>query len=261
MPAPSASFLIRAASVAAAASVAVFALSPPPSKIKAEMSLTFSGLRAQNAAVRIAKGEAVVTGGTAGLGAAVALRLAEAGCSVTIVGRDATRGAANVERLAAASTAAGVEGGAHKFCRCDAFSLANVISCAEEIRSSSATGKLDFLVLSQGMATTQGFTPTPDGLDQKLTLHYFSRVQLLTALLPMLEAAPSGARVLSVLSGGVHAAPATFRDDPELKQNYGLKAAADTAGFYNDIALDTLAREHPTVGFVHAAPGFVSTSW
>ncbi len=35
---------------------------------------------------------------------------------------------------------------------------------------------------------------------------------------------------------------------------YSLKNAADAAGFYNDIGLDCLAREHPTVAFVHAAP-------
>ena len=29
---------------------------------------------------------------------------------------------------------------------------------------------------------------------------------------------------------GVHGAPATYKEDPELKLNYGLKAAADTAG-------------------------------
>ena len=59
------------------------------------------------------------------------------------------------------------------------------------------------LVLTQGMATIQGFTPTPEGLDQKLTLHYFSRIAFIEALLPALRNS-GDARVLSVLSAGIH---------------------------------------------------------
>ena len=56
------------------------------------------------------------------------------------------------------------------------------------------------LVVSQGMATTQGFTPVPEtGLDQKLTLHYWGRVALARAL------APSLAKV-SIVIGYVHGA-------------------------------------------------------
>lgn len=52
-----------------------------------------------------------------------------------------------------------------------------------------------------------------------------------------------------------------YADDFELRQNYSLKNAADAAGFYTDCAFDSLARENPTVTFIHAAPGFVKTSW
>ena len=67
--------------------------------------------------------------------------------------------------------------------------------------------------------------------------------------------------MLSVLSGGVHGAYAHWKQDPELKTHYSLKNAADAAGFYNDIGADSLAREHPTLSFMHAAPGFVNTNW
>ena len=68
-------------------------------------------------------------------------------------------------------------------------------------------------------------------------------------------------RLLSVLSGGIHGSGPAWRDDPELKTRYGIKAAADTAGFYNDIMLDSMARIAPEVTFAHAAPGFVNTNW
>jgi len=53
----------------------------------------------------------------------------------------------------------------------DAFDLKDVAREAAEVRQKHPV--IDVLVLSQGMATVQGFTPTPDGNDQKLTLHYW----------------------------------------------------------------------------------------
>ena len=50
--------------------------------------------------------------------------------------------------------------------------------------------------------------------------------------------------------------------DPELSGGaYGIKSAADAAGFFNDVIVDSLSREHEGVGFVHVAPGFVKTRW
>jgi hypothetical protein len=42
-----------------------------------------------------------------------------------------------------------------------------------------------------------------------------------------------------------------------LERTYSIKNAADAAGFYNDLALDSLSRENPSISFQHAAPGFV----
>ena len=98
--------------------------------------------------------------------------LAQAGAAVTLVGRDPNRAAEIVTQMNAAAPAGSSP--QHSFVACDCFQLANVATCAAQLTAASASGKLDFLVLTQGMATTQGRTDTPDGLDQKLTLHYFS---------------------------------------------------------------------------------------
>ena len=69
----------------------------------------------------------------------------------------------------------------------------------------------------------QGFTPTAEGNDQKLTLHYWSRMALATELLPLLRAAPAGsARVVSILSGGVHSDYRGYKEDPELRNDYSI---------------------------------------
>ena len=78
---------------------------------------------------------------------------------------------------------------------CDCFLLSNVRTAAEQLE-----GPWDVVVLSQGMATIQGFTPTAEGLDEKLALHYWSRAAFLIGLLPRLA---GDARVLTVLSAGV----------------------------------------------------------
>ena len=200
---------------------------------------------------------ALVFGGTSGIGRGIALKLGELGASVTVLGRDAPRGAAVVAALQASNPA-----GSHAFVPCNAFLLADVARAAAAAQP-EASPPLDLLVLSQGMATLQGFTATSEGLDEKLALHYWGRVAATRALLPQLRRAPAPV-VLSVLSGGVHSPYAAWREDLELSQGrYSLPNAANAAGLYNDAAAEAQAREagNEAVLFLHAAPGFVNTRW
>ncbi len=201
---------------------------------------------------------ALVFGGTSGIGRGIALKLGQLGASVTVLGRDAARGEEVVAALRASNP-----GGAHAFAPCNAFLLAEVARAAAAAQPEAAP-PLDLLVLSQGMATLQGFTPTPgEGLDEKLALHYWGRVAATRALLPQLRRAPAPV-VLSVLSGGVHSPYAAWREDLELSQGrYSLPNAANAAGLYNDVAAEAQAREagNEAVLFLHAAPGFVNTRW
>jgi NAD(P)-dependent dehydrogenase (short-subunit alcohol dehydrogenase family) len=170
-------------------------------------------LRARNLSSHALSGQgrnAVVVGATSGIGEGCALRLAEAGYSVTAVGRDLKRGEAVVEAM---NKIGG--GGTHDFVSCDAFALKNIEKCAQTILNKKKN--IDVLVLSQGMATIQGFTPTVDGNDQKLTLHYWGRMAMITQLLPSLRQS-SEARVVSVLSGGVHGPFSGYKTDPELRK-------------------------------------------
>ena len=225
--------------------------------VRVNTAMRFDALRARQLEISLAGRSAVVTGATSGIGRGIALRLTEAGASVTAVGRDRVRGEEIVQDMKALATGKGWSESVFRFVECDAFLLSNVASCAAEIASG---GRLDYLVLSHGMGSMQGRTETAEGLDEKLTLHYWSRMRFIQALLPNLRQSDD-ARVLSVLSAGVHGTYAHWRGDPEVKSHYSLKAAADSAGFYNDLAAEALSRENPTVSFSHAAPGFVNTNW
>jgi len=212
-------------------------------------------IKAANKEISLSGKTAVVVGGTSGIGHGVAKRLALAGASVTIVGRS-ERGI--VEELTALSPE--TAGATHSFVPVNAYLLSGVATACTKIKAKH--DRIDYLVQSQGMATIQGFTPSPEeGLDQKLTLHVYARAKFIRELQPLLSSAKDG-RSLSILSAGMHGSYANYKTDPELSLgSYSIKNAADSAGFYNDIVMDTFSEQHTDVTFMHAAPGFVSTRW
>ncbi|KDO31877.1 hypothetical protein SPRG_03093 [Saprolegnia parasitica CBS 223.65] len=215
-------------------------------------SMKLSVLQARNAGAAFPGLQAMVVGGTSGIGEAIARRLAQAQFDVVIVGRNAARGQAIVEAMQASHPT-----GTYAFVPLDAQYLQNIHGL------SSQFPRLDRLVLTQGIATIQGRTETSEGLDQKLALHYYSRMAFVQEFLPVLRASGHAPRVLSVLSGGVHKPYAKLFDDVELKENYSLQNAADAAGYYNDLMLDAFADDaaNSNIAFGHAAPGFVATNW
>jgi len=205
---------------------------------------------------------AVIVGATNGIGRACAHHLAGAGFNVIAVGRDKPgRAEAVVAELNDKSPANSTP--VHEFRPCDAFSLEDVKNCAEEIGKDH--DKIDAVLMTQGMGTTQSFTPTIDGNDEKMTLHYWSRMAFASLLLRSLRGGtmPGGSCVISILSGGVHSPYKNYISDPLLKNSYSIKNAADAAGYYNDLFLDTIARQdgNDKINFIHAAPGFVNSNW
>jgi Short-chain dehydrogenases of various substrate specificities len=236
--------------------------------------------------------KAVVISASSGIGQGCARLLAQHGYTVLAVARDrpAGRGSSILSDLQdqeskrgstavpPAAAAAAVPAAAHEFYNVDAFSLKDIDRVTQEISSKHPV--IDAVILTQGMATMQGFTPTQEGNDEKMTLHYFSRVAMVLGLLPSLRQSAQqqqqegnnnqhnsmmqkGPVVMSVLSGGVHSVYKNMHQDFSLEKNYSVKNAADAAGYYNDLGLDVMAMDERNRGinFVHASPGFVNTNW
>jgi len=196
---------------------------------------------------------ALVVGATSGIGRAIAIELSHRGFAVTAVGRSQERGEELLTHLS--------PGKEHKFISCDASLLGSIFKFCDEF--SKTRKSLDILVVTQGIGTIQGYTPTEEGIDVKLATHYYGRVAFIVSLLPLLKESKleGGSRVLSVLAAGVHSSYKYYQDDPLLENNYSLENAANAACMYNDIAMDSLARENPSVSFIHSSPGFVNTNW
>ncbi len=221
----------------------------------------------------IPRRKAVVVGATNGIGKACSHRLANAGFNVIAVGRDKPgRAEALIAELNAQNPSSPEQHQQqhqqqspqkHEFRPCDAFSLQNVKECAEAIVQDHES--IDALVMSQGMATIQSYTETVDGNDEKMTLHYWSRMAFADRLLPSLRKStmPGGPCVMSILSGGVHSPYKEYATDPYLKQSYSIKNAADAAGYYNDLFMDAMAKRtgNEKIQFIHASPGFVNSNW
>lgn len=112
---------------------------------------------------------------------------------------------------------------------------------------------------------------TEEGLDQKFSLHYYSRTRFTQQLLPLLSAAAATqfgpnvdklplARTISVLGAGHEWA--IDMNDFDLKKGYSIKACAGHAQTGTTLAMQTLAADPTNKGitFIHSAPGGVMTN-
>jgi len=126
-------------------------------------------------------------------------------------------------------------------------------ACSEII---SKEHSLDLLFLSAGALSLAGRDDTAEGLDTNFAVSYYSRIRFMTNLLPLLSKATSP-RIVSILAAGQEGK--INMDDLELKYHYSLPNEAVHTGTMMSLSMDELAKENPSVSFVHVYPGFVNT--
>ncbi|KAG8929765.1 hypothetical protein FRC01_003793 [Tulasnella sp. 417] len=219
---------------------------------------------------------ALFVGGTSGVGEATAKAFAKAvkgRAHIILCGRNKSRAEEIIAELPQTPESK------YEFIQCDVSLIKNVAKAAEEVKI-KVDGKLNYLVTSQGMMTLKGYNPTSEGIDYKLSLHFYSRwkasthlsgsrgplanregSQFADELMPCLEkAAADGeeARFMSILHPATGAPLDT--DDLGLKKKFTLSRAAGQSVTYNDLFAEEYAKLHPNVSFIHAFPGFTRTS-
>ncbi len=203
---------------------------------------------------------ALVVGGTSGIGQAIAIQLANSlpAAKITIAGRNATVG----QELSAAHPNI-------DFRSVDASLMKDVKRFCNEYTAEASFGKdkgyLDVLVLTQGILTMQGRTPTTEGLDVKMALHYYSRMLFVRELLAHGALSPS-ALIMTVLDGkgGNFNSKGIKWEDMDLRapSNYGISKCAEHCVAFTDVMIQHFAAApdvHDRV-YIHAYPGFVNTN-
>ncbi|KAH8646983.1 hypothetical protein BGZ60DRAFT_535502 [Tricladium varicosporioides] len=155
------------------------------------------------------------------------------------------------------------EGGEVEFLKADVSELAEVDRVCGEIKrregKEGKEGRINLLVQTQGNLTLAGRQESPEGLDRKATLNFYSRMRFIHNLLPLLHSSttspPHFSRTLSVLGAG-HESLINL-NDLELKNGYsGAKNAAHTT-VMNDFMMGEWASREPGTTFVHTSPGIV----
>lgn len=150
------------------------------------------------------KRTAVVTAGTGGIGLETALGLAAAGYAVTVIGRNAERGARAVDRIDATDPA-------HpgRFLSVDLASLEEVRGLAGRIASEHAASGEPLTVLVNNVGAMFADRRDRGGLEASFVVNHLSPYLLTELLLPTLTAgAPS--RIVNVTSGAVGVAKRVF---------------------------------------------------
>ncbi|MBV8181445.1 MAG: SDR family NAD(P)-dependent oxidoreductase [Mycobacterium sp.] len=200
---------------------------------------------------------ALVTGGTDGIGRAVAAELAGAGQRVYLVGRDRAKGA-RVEREIRGST-----GNAQvHFIQADLTLVREAHRLARQVAARCAG--LQYLVHSAGMVRGRREV-TVEGVESNFAVNYLTRFALTTELLPLLETASEPGRSARVVfvGGAVKKGRIHYRDI-NLANGFSTVAAIRQFQQANNVITVELARRlartrsHITITCLQ--PGMVTTN-
>jgi NAD(P)-dependent dehydrogenase (short-subunit alcohol dehydrogenase family) len=213
--------------------------------------------RKANAGLDLTGKTAVITGGSQGIGAGIAIRFAQAGAQIIVVGR-------NQERLEAVISAARkvAKSTTQKFeyISVDLSLISGTKTAAREIEAKSQS-KVDYLIQTQGGMPNGLYEPTTEGIDSHFAVQVLNRF-LLTYML-----ASSGTlhdTSVSIMAPG--GTQKTFdASDMELtsSQNaahYALMAKQISRdSVITDTYTKALQSSFPKLHLFHLAPGLVQT--
>lgn len=147
---------------------------------------------------------AVVTAGTGGIGLETALGLAGAGFAVTVVGRDAGRGAEAVERINAGRPARRA-----RFRAADLASLGQVRELADAVAAECVRSGEPLAVLVNNVGAMFPRRQHIDGVEASFVVNHLSPYLLTELLIPVITTA-APARIVNVTSAAVGVAKRVF---------------------------------------------------
>lgn len=193
-----------------------------------------------------ADGERIlITGGTRGLGLALAKDLVRRGADVVLLGRSGLRAAEEAVRAARQGARVDVHG----------VDLTEVDAVERVL---GELGGFDRVVLNAGAVPSSSHV-TSSGLDLMVHLHVVANAQLVRGLRRR-HALPDGARV--VIVGSEAHRKAAFLDDWQTPTTYGTAGVLEMYGQSKRLLhtwAEALKREAPELEVVHLCPGGMAT--
>ncbi|KAF9460999.1 hypothetical protein BDZ94DRAFT_1310971 [Collybia nuda] len=201
---------------------------------------------------------ALFVGGTSGIGQGIAeafARHTHGNAHIIIIGRNRSAADSIIARFPKPTATTGIT---HEFIQCDVTRMRNVQVVTKELLT--RVPKINFLVMTPGIATMKGRDETDEGIDKKLALHYYTRWKFTNDLMPSLlnaKGAGEDAKVMSVMAAG--RGGEIDLEDLGLKKTYSLRSNAQAAPTYNDLMMQEFSARHPQLTFAHAYPGPVRT--
>ncbi|PMD32008.1 hypothetical protein L207DRAFT_640332 [Hyaloscypha variabilis F] len=197
----------------------------------------------------------VFAGATSGIGLSTLLRLSTMLHSPTfyIIGRSASAFSPHHSKILSLNPTCKVA-----FLETEISLLSEVSNVCKTILSKEK--KLDILYMSPGCMPLNGAQYTKENLETCLTLSYYTRLLLLTHLLPLLRFSPNP-RVLSVLNAGKETELLETDLGLERDNSWSFTRVVGHSTTMTSLAFDFLAKEESNreITFIHAAPGLVKT--
>ncbi|KFY08665.1 hypothetical protein V492_06022 [Pseudogymnoascus sp. VKM F-4246] len=209
--------------------------------------IPLSTVRASNACLRdLPPITAVIAGATSGLGESALRALASNSTAprVYIIGRSEERAAAVI-----ADCLKICPGGTFIFLSADLTLIKNV-DTADEV---TANPPFRPTHLGRNVNPT---VETSEGLDALMVLRYYSRIRLLTLLLPLLQRAPSP-RAVSIFAPNHERG--VYPDDLSLRTHHSVLNHLSHAVFMTTFSFSHIAAENPSLSCLHIHPGLVKT--
>jgi NAD(P)-dependent dehydrogenase (short-subunit alcohol dehydrogenase family) len=177
---------------------------------------------------------ALVTGGTDGIGKAIAIGLARAGCQVLIVGRDAEKGVRAESDVRRHTSNPSIH-----FLRADLGLVRDARRLASDVARRCAT--LSYLVHSAGIVNGRREL-TGEGVESNFAVNYLTRFVLTVDLLPLLvrSATPVSRSRILIVSGAAKNGTIHF-EDVNLARRFGTIRAVLQFCQANDLFARELA--------------------
>jgi len=202
---------------------------------------------------------AVVVGGTQGIGAAVAKRLARAGASVTIVGRNEKLASEVIKDL----ETIGGNGKVFDFIKADLSTMSAVKELAKTLEDKFKGQGIDFLIQTQGFPPNGEIVLTSEGHEIQFATQVLSRVGLQSLL------AKSGTLKGTIVNVCANAskAPPDLEDvemislkDQKLRSYQVIARFITRNGPCMDGFTAAFNRQYPTLRSFHIFPGAVTSN-